>query len=67
MKLNFFKTKDLHFIYLKISSLQPKTEKFQPITKSTKASVILPNFKPITVGTIFCPPYQSNVLEVPNE
>ena len=39
MKLNFFKTKDLHFIYPKISSLQPKIEKLQPITKSTKASV----------------------------
>ena len=29
--------------------------------------ILLPNSKPITVGTIYCPPNQSNFLEVQNE
>ena len=29
--------------------------------------ILLPNSKPITVGTIYCPPNQSNFLEVLNE
>ena len=29
--------------------------------------IFLPNFKPITVGTIYCPPNQSNFLKVLNE
>ena len=35
--------------------------------KSVFFEILLPNSKPITVGTICCPPNQSNFLEVLNE
>ena len=128
-KWNIFKSRDLHFIHLNISSLLQKIEEVQIIAKSTNAAIIgisefkldesvlepeiqiddynrhgvietdtggvayyirndlsynilsifpreiesiffkilLPNSKPITVGTIYHPPNQSNFLEVLNE
>ena len=40
---------------------------FQSEIESVFFEILLPNFKPITIGTIYCPLNQSNSLEVLNE
>ena len=39
-KLNLFKSRDLHFIYLNINGLLPKIKKLRIIAKSTNAAII---------------------------